>query len=149
MKRTIAISSLAALLTLGLPMTAHAEGTGPCSGWFSNIRPAMGQARVQHRVEHLIDCAVRIWPVAGGNFYARSIAERESGDWPWAVNESSGCVGLFQHVASMWPGRARFYLHRGWFSRWAWDRGISPFSARANVLVSIRMAHSGGWGPWS
>jgi hypothetical protein len=104
----------------------------------------MGQARVHHKVEHLIDCAVRIWPVAGGNFYARSIAERESHMWPWALNTSSGCAGLYQHVQSLWAGRVAAYWNPAWF----W-RVPSVFNARANVIVSIRMAHSGGWGPWS
>lgn len=139
-KRLIIVALIAASLTAASP--AHAEGKGPCTGWFSNVRPAMGAARVQHRVERLIDCAVRIWPVPGGNFYARSIAERESGYWPWAVSPT-GCVGLFQHVPRYWPGRRAAYWNRSWF----W-RTPSAFNARANVIVSIRMASAGGWGPW-
>lgn len=160
MKRYVTCIALTMSILIGTGMTpADADGRGPCSGWFSEVRPDMNRngvagdigdkALVRHRVEHLIDCAVRIWPVAGGTYYARAIAERESGFWPWAQNPSSLCSGLYQHVLSLWPGRAQAFLRRDWFSPWRWSRGISVFDARANVLVSIRMAHAGGWGPWS
>jgi hypothetical protein len=103
----------------------------------------MGPARVHHKVEHLIDCAVRIWPVPGGNFYARAIAERESHMWPWAQNPSSLCSGVYQHVLSLWEGRVAKFWNPAWFWRFP-----SVFNARANVIVSIRMAHTSGWGPW-
>jgi hypothetical protein len=138
MKRFI----VAALIAASMTSPAHAEGKGPCTGWFSNIRPSLGIARVHHRVEHLIDCAVRIWPVPGGTFYARAIAERESHMWPWAYNPS-GCAGLFQQMLRYWPGRRATYWNRSWF----W-KVPSAFNARANVIVSIRMAHVGGWRPW-
>lgn len=135
-------------------------GSGPCSAWFAYVTPAMGGAQVHERTEATIACAVRIWSVPGGLDEALRIAHRESGAyaWPWARNPdvagacqiepvSYGSCGVFQHLVRLWAGRLRWLRH-DWFSEWAWDRGISPYLMRANVLVTIRMAHASGWGPW-
>ncbi len=152
MRRLVQLVLVATLIAGASTSPAHAQGQGPCSGWFSNVRPDMNhngvidandRARVHHKVEHLIACAVRIWPVAGGVYYAQAIAERESSMWPWAQNVSSLCSGVYQDVLSLWSGRVQRY----WDPDWFW-RTPSVFNARANVIVNIRLAHDAGWGPW-
>lgn len=88
-------------------------------------------------VERLIRCAARQWPVPGGPDYAVAVARCESGLDPRTV--WYGHYGVFQHVSRYWPERAEAYGFAG----------KSPLNGRANVIVSIRMAHVGGWGPWS
>ncbi len=51
----------------------------------------------------------------------------------------SGDGGVFQQAIQYWPGRAKEYGFPGW----------SMYKGRANVIVSIRMAHRNGWGAWS
>lgn len=151
MKRLI----VAALIAASMATPAHAEGKGPCSGWFSNVRPDMNhngvaadttdRALVNHRMERLIACAVRLWPVAGGYFEALRIAHRESGYpwiWPWAYNPS-GCAGTYQHMLRYWPGR----VARWWNNSWLW-KTPTAFNPRANVVVTMRMVNAEGWGPW-
>jgi hypothetical protein len=99
----------------------------------------------QH-VKNLIGCATDHWPVPGGEGAALCIAERESHLDPHAYTPSSGASGLYQHLRRYWGGRARRYLERAWFPNSAWTP--SPFKARANVIVAIRLAHNIGWGPW-
>lgn len=127
----------------GPAQTAQAEGKGPCSGWFSTVRPSMGTTEVERRVRLLITCAERKWPTSPGLDHALYIAERESSFWPWAQNPSSLCSGVYQHVLSAWPGRVALW----WDPDWFW-RTPSVFNARANVIIAIRMAHVYGWSPW-
>jgi hypothetical protein len=88
-------------------------------------------------VERLIRCAARTWPVPGGPDYAVMVARCESGLDPRTVY--FGHYGVFQHMLGYWPARATAY---------GFD-GASPLNGRANIIVSVRMAHVGGWGPWS
>lgn len=89
------------------------------------------------QVRQLIKCAARRWKVPGGREKALSVAECESHFNPKAYN-SSGYAGVFQQATRYWPGRARVYG----FPEWSVKNG------RANVMVSIRMAHRTGWGAW-
>ena len=66
-----------------------------------------------------------------------SVARCESGFRPRAY--SGGNAGVFQQRVVYWRGRARRFGFRGW----------SVYNGRANVIVSIRMAHTTGWGDWS
>jgi len=145
-------ASLVVGLTVGLlssPATAKTwhpgNGQGPCSGWFSYVRPSMGVEEVARRTELTIRCAARTWPINVDT--ALYIGRRESGLWPWAANPS-GCRGVFQHQIAYWSGRVHDYIHRDWYSKWRWEQGISVFDMRANVLVSIQMMHAGGWSNW-
>lgn len=88
-------------------------------------------------VAHLVRCAARTWPVPGGADYAVMVGRCESGLDPRLVY--AGHYGVYQHVLRYWPDRAAAYGFEG----------RSPLNGRANVIVSIRMAHVGGWGPWS
>jgi hypothetical protein len=139
MKRLLA----ATLIVASLATPAHAEGKGPCSGWFSNITHTMPMTKVVEHTKLTIACAVGLWPVPGGLSYALAIADRESHFDPEAYNPS-GCAGVYQQMLRYWPGRVRAWFPRGWF--WKVPRA---FNMRANVIVSIRMVHAGGWGPWA
>jgi hypothetical protein len=75
------------------------------------------------------------------------VANRESHFYPWALNPS-GCAGVYQHQLDYWPGRVAQWIEKEWYSPWRWQHGISAFDMRANVIVTIRMAHVEGWGPW-
>jgi hypothetical protein len=89
------------------------------------------------QVKQLISCAARHWSVPGGPAMALYVANRESHYQPRAYNPS-GCAGIYQHMLRYWPGRAAAYGFRGW----------SAFNARANIIVTMRMVHLAGWGPW-
>ena len=89
------------------------------------------------QVKKLIRCAAEHWNVPGGADLALYIADRESHFHPNAYNPS-GCAGIYQHMLRYWPGRATSFGFRGW----------SAFNARANIIVTMRMVHDDGWGPW-
>lgn len=95
-------------------------------------------------VRRTIRCAVRRWPVEGGISRALSIADRESSFGARAVNPYSGACGVYQHIPTYWPGR-----HATWDRRMPnWELRPSCKNGRTNVVVTIRMAHTGGWGHW-
>jgi len=90
------------------------------------------------QIKQLIRCAAEHWNVPGGADLALYIADRESHYYPNAYNPS-GCAGIYQHKLSYWPERAASFGFRGW----------SAYNARANIIVTMRMVHEVGWGPWS
>lgn len=90
-------------------------------------------------VEKLIRCAAEIWPVQGGPDKAVEVAKCESSLRPDAVGGDGLYLGIFQQHRDYWPARA---------TRYGFD-GVSALNGRANIIVSIRMASEGGWGPWS
>jgi hypothetical protein len=95
-------------------------------------------------VVQTIWCATNQWPVAGGVQKAIAVARCESGLNP--EQYYSGNAGVFQQRIAYWPGR------RAGYNLAVADRlevAPSVYNARSNVLVSIRMVHVGGWGPWS
>ena len=89
------------------------------------------------QVKQLIKCAAHRWHVPGGRAKALSVANCESHFNPKAYNPS-GYAGVFQQSTRYWPGRARTYGFPEWSVR----------NGRANVMVSIRIAHRGGWRAW-
>jgi hypothetical protein len=80
--------------------------------------------------------------VPGGAKVALCIAKRESGLLPWAASKDGLNKGLFQQHVRWWDGNYRTYTR----SLWALPPRI--VSGRTNAIVSIRMAHEIGWGPW-
>jgi len=94
--------------------------------------------RSSYQLRRLIRCAARRWNVHGGPDKAVSVARCESRFNPDAYN-GGGYAGVFQQATRYWPSRATTYGFRDY----------SVYNGRANVMVSIRMAHRGGWGPWS
>lgn len=95
-------------------------------------------------VRKLIRCAVDHWSVPGGFDQAIAVASCESGA-DLLDSSSDGYTGTFQQSTRYWPGRQDHYDPK------SWDRPLpEPASnPRANVVVSIRMAHGpDGWGAW-
>ncbi len=88
-----------------------------------------------------IVAAVDRWPVPGGAAKAISVAQCESHLNERASNDGD-YLGVYQQAARYWPGR------QDNFDSASWSLHESAFNARANVIVSIRQAHAGGWGPW-
>ena len=133
---------------------------GPCDEPRFNVKPEMGGEKVRRKMVALIKCAIDKWSVPGGLSKALDVAYCESGDnlWPWSYYDEKGdgapfgCAGVFQQNTKYWVGRVHEYLKPKWFTKFEWKRILTrqgAYNARANVLVSIQMAHAGGWGPWS
>lgn len=116
--------------------SAHEGGGGPC-----HLHREAGETVRQHSRE-LIRCAVAKWDVPGGAKVALCIAKRESGLLPWAESADGINKGLFQQHVRYWDGNYDAYTRR------AWDLPTRILSGRTNTVVSIRMAHDIGWGPW-
>lgn len=89
-------------------------------------------------VKQMIKCSARRWHVSGGPDKALRVARCESHFHPKAYN-SGGYGGVFQQSTHYWPKRAQTFGFPDW----------SVYNGRANVMVSIRMAHRYGWGGWS
>jgi hypothetical protein len=128
----------AVLLTVPVATSVAADRGTSYSGVPRKICPIDWQKGTWH-VKKLIRCAAHRWHVPGGAEKALSIANRESHFRPRAYNSYSGASGIYQHLRTYWPGRAFTYGFKGW----------SPFNARANIIVSMRMVHRlGSWRPW-
>lgn len=100
--------------------------------------------RSTEKVVNLIECTARVLETTGGPEKAKSVAACESGYNPKAYNATgcggAGCVGIFQHIRSAWYRRAALYGYAGY----------SPFNARANIWVSLRMVKAqGSWSGWA
>jgi hypothetical protein len=94
--------------------------------------------RSTFQLKRLIRCAARRWDVSGGPDKAVRVARCESHLDPHAYN-SGGYAGVFQQATRYWPTRATTYGFHDY----------SVYNGRANIMVSIRMAHRGGWTPWA
>jgi hypothetical protein len=90
-------------------------------------------------IKRLIRCAAFRWDSPGTPLDAVAVARCESGLRPDAYNHN-GYAGLFQQATRYWAQRAE---------RWGQpDRSV--FNARANVIVSVRMAAAlGSWSAWA
>jgi hypothetical protein len=97
----------------------------------------------RHEIRLTVRAAVKQWPVPGGYDTALAIASCESGLNPRAWNPN-GYGGLWQFAMNYWPARQNNYDNPP-----RWDLTESVFNARTATVVAIRMAHSGGWSPWS
>ena len=89
-------------------------------------------------IKKLIRCAARRWDSPGTPAKAIQVAACESGLNPKAHNPN-GYAGLYQQAVRYWPGRA---------DRWG-QPNRSVYNGRANIIVSVRMAHAmGSWSSW-
>jgi hypothetical protein len=70
------------------------------------------------------------------------IARRESGLLPWAESADGLNKGLFQQHVRWWASSYDTYTRR------VWSLPRSILNGRTNAIVSIRMVHDIGWGPW-
>jgi hypothetical protein len=135
--RTRLAPLLFALTLLAAPIAAQAHHrSGPC-----DIHRRDGETVVSHS-RRLIRCAAGRWEVPGGAAKAVCIADAESGLDPEAGGEDGEYLGLFQHSAEAWPGR-----YETW-TRDAWELDENALSGRTNAIVTLRMVHADGWGPW-
>jgi hypothetical protein len=137
--RRLAVTA-AVVAALALPAT-HAPAVvvnrpGPCP-----LERQLDET-VRHLMKRLIRCAADKWPVRGGAERAICIAERESHLNPRATSATGLYVGLFQHSASAWTPRFRTW------TRPHWELNASALNGRSNAIVTIRMVHADGWGPW-
>jgi hypothetical protein len=150
---TYRINRLAFVGTLlGLVIGLVAIAGMPPADAGRNITPRMrAEVRFQHvapahwtdrEVRMSIRAAVKLWPVPGGVDKALSVARCESGFEATDSSPGSGYEGVFQQATAYWPSRLATYDS----PRWALHDSVN--NARSNVVVSIRMAHAGGWGPW-
>ena len=126
------VAALSITMLLALPV-APASAANRVKDWLCDYR---WRDRT-YQVKQLIRCAARRWTVPGGPGEALSVARCESGFDPRAYG--SGNAGVFQQRVVYWRGRAR---------TWGFP-GASVYNGRANIIVSIRMAHAGGWDAWA
>jgi hypothetical protein len=108
------------LTALDAARTTTCYGPPTCA---TLVRRAFTEAGIAHRAEE----GVRVMMC-------------ESGGNPNARNGSSSASGLFQQLATYWPGRAATYGMAG----------RSVFDPWANAVVSAGMVRdTGGWSHWS
>jgi hypothetical protein len=134
--RTIVVLLAAGLSFTAAPAASAHHAPGPC-----DFHREEGVTIRRHSRDQ-IRCAVKRWSVPGGATTAVCIARRESGLLPWAESRDGLNKGLFQQHVRYWDGNYDSYTRPGWELR----RAI--VSGRTNTVVSIRMAHDIGWGPW-
>ena len=132
-----AAALVAALLVAGAPAPATAlAAPGPCA-----IERQDGQSMAAW-VKSEIRCAALKWSVPGGAAKAICIGKAESGLDPKSRSAPGRYLGVFQHERDAWPDR-----YATW-ARKAWGLDSSALNGRTNTIVTIRMVHSDGWGPW-
>jgi hypothetical protein len=134
----VATLILTAILTTTFPVAQASAATRAGSRYThfpKKICPIKWREGSFH-VKRLIRCAARHYGVSTER--ALYIARRESRFQPKAYNVSSCAKGVFQHLCRYWPDRAYDYGFKGW----------SPYNARANIIVTMRMVRQYGWAPW-
>jgi hypothetical protein len=134
--RTLVLALTIGLVFAATPVALARHAPGPC-----DFHRGDGVTVRQHS-RHRIRCAAKRWAVPGGAKVAICIAKRESGLLPWAESADGLNKGLFQQHVNYWDGNYEAYTKKAW----RLERRI--LSGRTNAIVSIRMAHSVGWGPW-
>jgi hypothetical protein len=138
-RRSLAAALMLFLLLTAAPLiSAGASTTDDTARMVSRRICDYDWKRSTYQLKRLIRCAARRWEVNGGPDKAVSVARCESRFDPDAYNPG-GYAGVYQQATRYWPSRATTYGFRDY----------SVYNGRANVMVSVRMAHRGGWGPWS
>lgn len=137
MRKFAAAIVVAVLLVVpGSPVQAH-HRPGPCSiHWLREWR----EHRNVEPIRSLVKCAARRWPVPGGVRKALAVASCESHFEPDAYG--NGNAGVYQHRLRYWPGRYDDFTYP------SWRLFESAYNGRTNVIVTMRMVHRYGWGPW-
>lgn len=134
---------LGLLLTTGAMSTqASAHTRHDWSRWATR-ECRFGPYGSDAHVIRLIRCAHRKVGQRSDTATSLRIAKHESGYEPRAYNSSSGAGGLYQWLASSWPGTQ--------FRKMMRRHGLANnrFDARAAAFVSARvMGGPAGFGPW-
>jgi hypothetical protein len=137
--RTIVAASILTAVIMSFPISTTSEAMvqrdqrRPVT---TKICPIDWRQSTWH-VKQLIRCAAAHHGVRTST--ALYVAWRESRYRPSAYNAYGGAAGIYQHLVKYWPDRATDYGFRNW----------SPFNARANIMVTMRMVRVYGWEPWS
>jgi hypothetical protein len=134
--RAIFAATTVALVVASAPIASADHAPGPCDFHRGEGMTVRQHSRAQIR------CAVARWSVPGGEDVALCIAKRESRLLPWAESGDGLNKGLFQLHVRYWGDNYDAY------ARPVWQLPKRILSGRTNTIVSIRMAHSIGWGPW-
>lgn len=140
LKRSFIIAGLV-LATILLAQPAHADG-----GWrWDKCRFQGLQAPkwTQHEEDLTARCAVMHFSVPGGLSKFRAVISCESGWNRNAVSASGTFVGLAQHHRGYWLSRYKAFAPPHWDLKPGWA------NSRTHLIVTARMVHAGGWGPWS
>ena len=127
------------LLGAGAP-NATADGWRQDECRFQSLHQATWTAREERLTAK---CAIDHWSVPGGYAKLYSVGDCESG-WNRFANNAGRYLGLFQHSESYWQDRVNAYEPT------AWEKGLSErwTNSRTQIIVTARMAHRDGWGPW-
>ena len=90
------------------------------------------------------ECVLAKWGVSGGYRKFWAVGACES-DWNRMAYNGGGpsYLGLFQHSAAYWGARVRNLEPARWTLAPHWS------NSRTQIVVTARMVHAGGWGPWS
>jgi hypothetical protein len=88
-------------------------------------------------LKQLIKCAASHHGVSREK--ALYVAWRESRYRPSAYNPHGPAAGIYQHLLKYWPERAEDFGFKD----------SSPYNARANIMVTMRMVRRYGWSPWT
>lgn len=148
MKKLLATAAVAVLLLAvqGITSNFSIQAQEPKTTWrsdecrFGGLQP---RAWTVKEIRSTIACAQERWPVPGRTPKALAVARCESG--PDLKDPGHDAyLGTFQHSARYWPARYRNLAPD-------WSKALSPdgVNPRSNVVIAIRLAHIGGWGPWS
>jgi len=87
-------------------------------------------------------CVLQKWSVPGGYSKFYDVGDCESGWWRFSNNDGR-YLGLFQHSSYYWSTRVANMEPVGWHLSRKWT------NSRTQIVVTARMVHSGGWGPWT
>jgi hypothetical protein len=130
----VKLTMLALILMLIVPGIAQAQVN------FARASDGNGWSNKDER--QAVRLVVSEWHVPGGAPRAVSVIRCESGFQARARNAC--CSGLLQLHRSYFPGWfRRFNPHRGW------KLHRSVYNPRTNLVIGLRLAHAGGWGPWA
>lgn len=150
MKRTFTIA-LVLGLSLATMSTVSAYEHHDYSRW-EKRQCRMGPFRSDSRVRDLIRCVHRRVGQVADIPESLYIANRESGYEPKAKNPSSTAGGLYQWLASSWPGHRYPALNRRFHlstHRPEYDGSGDRFDARTAAFVSALVMRRYGCGAWS
>ena len=161
MKRAVVVAALIASILAGLGERATGSSAEPRLAHLAAAAPGDATQQLRERTcrYQWVDrgtwtareerrtalCVLDHWSVPGGFETFDRVADCESHWWRFASNGGQ-FVGLFQHMASAWPGRVASYMPDGWkvgpWQRWQ--------NSRSAIVTTAKMVHaSGSWSAWA